>query len=326
MTKVDGKDAVWLRDIDREKFLIKPFSIVLSEKDKDGLIDYYDFRFTIKIGEEQFSSYLSAWSNDLETIRHSIENLMYSIETNINLKYDDTPTQIMLRSCSILDRTVRDEHGIRYYWKHFVRVIVKPDDFHRDNDVMFGFCDGEQVIKEIYEALLNAGRLSFYHPEEMKEPWEISPKTFYNKIKSPIIERYICTPEKDDSDKARLRQVYVDHVLLICADVMEFLWDENNLPCGDIDKDDIVEISFDDAEYKLHIPGMYKWYNDFCDATDFADSVVKEDFDLDAWHKQGMALAREMRKQLPTSIDLWYDYPFEDKKNRGRRAHLIYNE
>ncbi len=329
LTEVDGKEAVWLSDIHRDEFVFKPFSMVFNEDKENGKVSYIDIPYTIRIGTGtfRFSSYLSDWSNDLDTIRHTIEHYIYTGETIINLCNEDSPAQIIMKHKYVNQWVSEDGSHRKFYEKNFASVVVKPDDFNlREGYRLFGFCEEKQVIREIYEALLNVGRVSFFHPNEMKDAWWITPNVFYNSIKSPIIEDYISPRKKKGDDKATLRQVYVEHILTMYADVDAFIWDEDNASCGDVDRDDIVEIYFDEKTYNMHIPGMYKWFHDFCNATDFVDSVVKEDFDLDAWHKQGMALAREMRKQLPTSIDLWYDYPFEDKKNRGRRAHLIYNE
>ncbi len=35
-------------------------------------------------------------------------------------------------------------------------------------------------------------------------------------------------------------------------------------------------------------------------------------FDWASWHRRGLELAKEMRKQLPSSVDLWYEHPFEE--------------
>ncbi len=326
LTKVDGKEAVWLHDINKHKFIIKPFSITFNEKEENGEVSYVDISFTIGIGNDRFSSYLSDWSNDLDTIRHSIEHYIFTRETTINLCNEDSPTQVILEHESVLERTVDDGPGRFFYWKDFVKVIVKPDSFCKDAPVLFGFCEEKQVIREIYEAMLNVGRISFFYSNELKDAWRISPNVFYNSIKSPIIENYISPRKEKDEDKATLRQVYADHILTMYADADAFIWDEENASCGNVDKDDTVEIYFDEKTYNLHVPGLYKWLHDFYAATDFVKSKVRDDFDVDAWHEQGRALAREMRRQLPPSIDLWYDYPFEDEKNRGKRAQLIYTE
>ncbi|MCD8289646.1 MAG: hypothetical protein LUC26_07045 [Prevotella sp.] len=329
LTEIDGKEAVCISDIHRDEFVFKPFSMVFGEDKENGKMSYIDIPYTIRIGTGTFcfSSYLSDWSNDLDKIRHSIEHYIYTGETVINLCYEDSPAQIIMRRKHVNQWVSEDGSQRRFQEKSFASVVVRPDDFHsREGYHLFGFCEEKQVIREIYEALLNVGRISFFYSKEMKDAWWISPNVFYNSIKSPIIEDYISPRKEKNADKATLRQVYADHILTMYADADAFIWDEENASCGDVDKDDTVEIYFDEKTYNLHVPGLYKWLHDFYAATDFVKGKVGDDFDVDAWHKQGRALAAEMRRQLPPSIDFWYDYPFEDEKNRGKRAQLIYNE
>ncbi len=326
LTKYDGKEAIWLSDVDREKFVIKPFSIDFDDDyDKKGCM-FKTIPYTICIGDDGYKTGLSAWSNNLELIRHSIENYVFTGKTTINLNNEDSPSQIMLERQRILDHTVEAEKGKAFYWKDVVRVIVKPDDFCKDGSVLFGICDEKQVIKEIYESLLYIGKRYYNYGKEMKEAWGFTPIDFYNKIKSPIIEDYISPREDRNKCNVQLRQVKVEHILRILCEFCCSFWDERGAGCGDVEIDDVADFDVDGEEYKIKIPGLYKWYKDFEDGVDNSYCALDESFDVDSWNEKGLALAAELRKQLPPYIDLWYDNPYKDKKIRDKRPQLIYNK
>ncbi len=326
LTEVDGKEAIWFRDMDRDKMIVQPFSFTFKDKEDDGTDWYGEIPFTLKLGDSKISSWLSECSTSLELIRHSMEHFLFS-DTNIKLCYDDSPTQIMLKHLDVLERTTTNEYGTFFYWKHdLIRVIVKPDDFHRDDSILFGICKGQQVLKEFYEAFLRVGWWGYkYVGEYGKDVWDCPPMEFYNKIKSPLIEDYICDKKSDDS-KARVRQVTVNHILTIWPDIFETISDEGRVACSYIEENDDFIIWVDDVEYKLHVPGIYQWQKDFERNADFVESKMKEDFDIDSWHKQGLELAAKIREQLPSNIDLWYKAPFEDSKNRDKHPLFIYNK
>lgn len=327
VTEHDGKEAVWFHDIDRDKLVIRRFSIVFKDRDPDGKRWAFDIPYKIDLGVPIIESYLSDWTTDLELIRHSIEHYVFTGETKIELNFEDSPTEIMLKRIRALEKTVDVGPGTAYYWKKYASVIVTPNSFLKGIDSLFGFCEEKQVIKEIYEALLNVGRTGYKYEKGYDDAWGCSPMVFYNKIKSPIIEDFI-TGKDYKEDETQIRQVNIDHILNINADVLAFLWDERGAQNGGADIDDVVEFSFDNDEndYKVLVPGIYNWHRAYEDATDFADCRVDEKFDLEEWNRHGLELAKVMRRGLPSNIDLWYCYPFEDEKNRDKRPVLIYNE
>ncbi len=323
----DGKEAIWFGNKARDKFVIKPFFLDFKYRnDKDKKWDQ-DLYYTIGIGEKSFSSWLTTYSNNLEKIRHSIEHYIFSDETKIELDFDFIPTEIILKHKSVVSEVIKGEYGTGYRWKDFMLVVVKPNEFVENDVPIFGVCRKRQVIQEIYEAFLRVGWRGYEYDKEGQFTWDFPAMEFYNKIKSPLIENFICD-RKEDYTKACVRQERVDHILTLSPDVDETIADEEAITCGYPNDDDTMEIGFDidNTEYKLHVPGIYQWQKDFERNADFVESKMKEDFDIEAWHKQGLELAAKIREQLPPNIDLWYKAPFEDSKNRDKRPLLIYNK
>ena len=97
--------------------------------------------------------------------------------------------------------------------------------------------------------------------------------------------------------------------------------------CCIVQFDDDIELELDsNTILKINIPGINAWYNLYIDATDFFTCSTNPAFDWDAWHKQGIIFARQIRLQLPDEIDLWYGYPYEDVGSRNKKPILIYKE
>ncbi len=73
-------------------------------------------------------------------------------------------------------------------------------------------------------------------------------------------------------------------------------------------------------DLNINIPGLKEWLNNYIDevlipcATDkISLEELNRTFDWKNFHKQGLALAKEIKKQLPSYITLKYRAPFEDR-------------
>ena len=112
-------------------------------------------------------------------------------------------------------------------------------------------------------------------------------------------------------------------VFTINPDYDTILWDNDGCtyPCYD----DTLELCIDDDEnyVSINIPGIYEWQQEFECATDFAETKTTDGFDWAGWHKRGIEFAKRLREKLPSSCDLWYDAPYEDKSGKIKEKILV---
>lgn len=62
------------------------------------------------------------------------------------------------------------------------------------------------------------------------------------------------------------------------------------------------------------LPGLDKWWHDFDRHVDYADSTADPDFDWATWTIKGLEFAKEIRRHLPSTVEVWYRHPFETGK------------
>lgn len=112
----------------------------------------------------------------------------------------------------------------------------------------------------------------------------------YNDLKSRKIEAYISGIEiREDGI-----QSYVNESFVMFPDWGGCIfWDTMGVGSGDFD-----ELNTDNGDFKLNVPGLQKW----CDFYDNHDNSQT----FEQWWQEGWKLVKEIRRQLPDRIDLYY--------------------
>ena len=160
-------------------------------------------------------------------------------------------------------------------------------------DNMFNaYVDTKEFVRGFYLSLMTELGFHLYddidnYPsgEELHAKWKP-----YNDLKSCKIEAFISGQEiREDAI-----QTYVTESYVIFPEWGGCIfWDTMGVGSGDYD-----ELTSDSGYFKFKIPGLQKW-SDFYDNHD--DSQTYEEW----WH-EGWELAKEIRRQLPNNIDLYY--------------------
>lgn len=285
-----------------------------------------DIPYILKIGNREIKSGISDWSNDMDYIRYQLESYCYCRQAQIKLYFEDEPTIINLKQVSALASTKSIGSGIAYSYDDFLKVEIQPNSFIKGSAI-YGFCNERQAIKELYEGLLNVGRVGYeFKDYDFNNPWNYDAIVFYNHIKSPIIERYI-SGIKEDYNSIVERQRIINHVFTISPDYTDVLGQMTgqSIPTS-VSSDDIVTLykgaDSEEALCSVTLPGVHDWLNGFNSLSDGANSTMGN-MDVEKWHHRGLILAKELKKRLPEDIDVWYGYPFEDVEHRNCRPILI---
>lgn len=297
---------------------------------------YSEIAFTFTIGGKSFTASHDGKDGSFDLIRHRLEHYIYNLgdcvydaETGFEIEgdYGNTRVEFKMSSFPTVENVTLENGMSETRCQLRCKVVVKQSDF-RDTPVIIGICDTKQVIREIYEALLNVGRCGFRYERNGKaNEWCASPMTLYNKVKSNIIEDYISGVETP-FDKVQKRQTMVEHVYTICPDYGGVLFDDEERVCSGAEEDDTVgffDINGKHPDFVVKVPGIYNWQGGFETLTDGVNSTMGKLNSKD-WNKRGLLLAQQIRQQLPDKFDLWYAYPFEDEENRGKRAILLYKD
>lgn len=278
-----------------------------------------DFDYTLQLGGHKLESTVTRWATSLSSLRKQLET-----HRCVELRLEDSPTRIAVQPLAILREKTVSEKGTWYKWEDgLCLVTVTPNEFCKET-AFVGICRERQVIKAIYEGLLDMASLEFYQDDEYG--YGVNSITFYNQIKSPTVEDFICGRKTNMDNTVFSRQQRIDHVITISPDFDYLYRDEEGMCDGFYDKD-TIEIDFEGMEKKtIKIDGFEDWWKKYVMATDFADTTTDPSFDYDAWHERGLVYAKQLREQLPDDIDLWYQAPYEDVKRRKQQAILVYKE
>lgn len=294
--------------------------------DKDERDWANDIPYILKIGNREIKSVISDWTNDMDYVRHQLESYCYCRQAQIKLYFEDEPTIINLKKVSALASTKSIGSGIAYNYDDYLKVEIQPNSFIKGSAI-YGFCNERQAIKELYEGLLNVGRVGYeFKDYDFDNPWGYDAMVFYNHIKSPIIERYISRI-KEDYNSIVERQRIIHHVFTISPDYTDVLGQMTgqSIPTS-VSFDDVVTLyKEDDSEEVLcsvTLPGVYEWLNEFNRLSDGVNSTMGN-LDVEKWHHRGLVLAKELKKKLPDDIDVWYGCPFDDVEHRDCRPILI---
>lgn len=265
-------------------------------------------RYRIGIGNRSYETFLTDWDNDYEEIRHQFESLIYSQDAKIALSFDSSDTIIQIKRVSILDEINEEEKGYGFKYKEFALVKIIPNDFVY-SPIIAGYCDYKTTIKTLYEGLL-----SFALRLPLKNCNGNSNMDMYNRLKSPLIERYIKKNSIYDDNKPSKRQQHIRHVLLINPDFDALGID---LATGfDVTINHLGELdgNFIDKDGKpIVIPELAKWQQEIHPIVIASETKQPYKKDWEEYHSRGIELARKLGEQLSDDCDVWYSAPFEDK-------------
>lgn len=160
------------------------------------------------------------------------------------------------------------------------------------NDEFTAYVDTKEFVRGFYLSLMTELGFGLYegidnHPEgeERNAVWKP-----YNDLKSRKIEAYISGIEiREDGI-----QSYVNDSFVMFPDWGGCIfWDTMGVGSGDFD-----ELNTDNGDFKLNVPSLQKW-GDFYDNHDNSQT-------FEQWWQEGWKLAKEIRRQLPDRIDLYY--------------------
>lgn len=160
------------------------------------------------------------------------------------------------------------------------------------NDEFCAYVDTIEFVRGLYLSLITELGFGLYenidnYPEGEERNLIWKP---YNDLKSHYIEAYISGHEiREDSI-----QSYVNESFVIFPDWGGCIfWDTMGVGSGDYN-----ELSTDNGDFKLNVLGLQKW-GDFYDNHDNSQT-------FEQWWQEGWKLAKEIRRQLPDRIDLYY--------------------
>lgn len=290
------------KDVVLEKFVFIP--------DKKHLEGY-----TIGIGNRTYHTWFTHWDSDMEKVRYQLESYIYSREAEIILNFDMDETIIKVRHVSVLDELTKTDNGYGYKYKDYDLVEIIPNYFVK-MPIIKGYCEEKQVIGQLYEGLLDIAR---GHPADGKEDsYDDTPsrEVAYNRYKSPILELYL-KGIKREQNTYMVRQTIVKHIVRICPDYNEYLWDEDDAAIG-------LDELYDKEGKTIQMPELDAWAHEMAPIVVDSETGHPYKKDWPDFHKRGIDLAHQLRERLSPDFDLWYEAPFEDKTRFIPRRRLIY--
>lgn len=136
-----------------------------------------DITYKMSLGNDEFLSYISLWSNDIESICVQLEKLLFEPMSEIQLDFDTEPTKLSIQVNSDV-----------------LSIHVEPSSFHHLAPIE-GICNKKDFIKTLYEGLL-FGMTFCYDDVGCGWNWFDCKMVCYNMMKSRTIEEYIRTSSK----------------------------------------------------------------------------------------------------------------------------------
>ncbi len=303
---------------------------VMSSEVKEELFvfeiegDEYKEQYTIGIGNRKYSTWMTHWDNNYDSIRYQFESIVHNMEATINLTFDMSDLVLKIKCISVVDEINKTKDGCGYTYKKYALVEIQPNEFIH-GPTLKGYCNLEQTLKTLYEGLLT---LALAHDVESKEDeYEPSQIEAYNMFKSPLIERYIAGVEGSWT-KAELRQVRVKRILTMEPDYDEVIFDsEGNPPIELEGEDGNIEELYDKEGKPFQIDGLKEWQEEIIPVViEGAVGRKVDSFDWKSYHERGLALAQKLRATLSSDFDLWYRAPIEDNSGIIPKPILIYEQ
>ncbi len=163
------------------------------------------------------------------------------------------------------------------------------------DDKFSGYVNTKEFVRGFYLSLMTELGFGLYnnidnYPEGEERLAKWKP---YNDLKSRKIEAYISDLEPHEDDTLPM---YVTESFVLFPDWGGCIfWDTMGAGSGDFEK---LYTDTDDKTFKLNVPGLEKW-GDFYDNHDNSQTYEQ-------WWHEGWDLAKEIRRQLPDYIDLYY--------------------
>lgn len=199
-----------------------------------------------------------------------------------------------------------------------------------DSIPLYAVCETKDFVNSIYLALLAVcgGCYQTHHSDFAKEWYfganmgrtgrKFDNMTFYNDIKSPLIEWNIRSPRPYNWDSPTFRKMpKIKETISMWCDYGDALFwgrDKNGYGacCGGADS----FITNTAGEIRLDsIKGLREWYDEY-DASELPHNWNSKQWK--DWHERGYAFALQVRELLPDAIDLYY-YDWCPKKKVVRR-------
>jgi hypothetical protein len=205
-----------------------------------------------------------------------------------------------------LEDIIKEEEGVCSVWiqGHYLHYSHQTVGFHPEmgqfwiskdypyDNKFNAYVDTKEFVSALYLSLMTKLGFSLYdginnYPtgEELRAKWKP-----YNDLKSCKVEAFITGQEIPEADS----QTYVTESFVIFPDWGGCIfWDTMGVGSGEYDT-----LYSDVGDFTIDVPGLQKW-SDFYD--DHDDSQTYEE-----WWREGWELAKQIRRQLPNSIDLYY--------------------
>ena len=299
--------------------------LMASEVESEGFLfepcdDDHNERYRIGIGNRSYKTFLTDWDNDYEEIRHQFESLIYSQDAKIALSFDSSDTIIQIKRVSILDEINEVEKGYGFKYKEFALIKIIPNGFVR-YPIIAGYYKFKPTINVLYEGLLS---IALKQRLEYAGCNDNSRMDMYNKLKSPLIERYIKKNSIYDDAKPTKRQQHIRHVLLINPDYDVLGYDLATGLDVVISHTGELDGNFLDKEgMPIVIPELAKWQQEMHSIGIAAETKQPYEKDWEEYHSRGIELAQQFREILSDDCDIWYSAPAEDKSGTISGSFLV---
>lgn len=278
----------------------------------------------ISVGDWLKPLVLQDCANEIDMICQSLERYTFDLETEIRMMHQGEPLTIRLTNTSRL----RDETSSSFKYVNDNDIVkVEICQTYKEQNLI-AYCKEKECLAQIYYSFLAFARIGCieYLNQDRKdtENLKYSPLTFYNVIKSQIVEMYLTNQQRED-DKNSCRQAEIKAIYGINPDYCAALYHDTEWAYDGPAEDDSLEFYDLDGNLlcKIVVPGIYKWCCDWEELNDAYCFNGKTDLDWDTWGVQGMQLAQEMRSKLPHSVDLWIEHPYDSPNRRNKPMLLI---
>ena len=230
---------------------------------------------------------------------------------------------IVKGQCPIHSLTIETE-GPQTFWIYeaLCKDESKPDmglfyvyDSSNDKMLFTAIVNKHDFVTAFYLALLdlasngyNRKKCDFgkhwYAPQTLWHRTKRNNWTFYNSIKSPLIEWYLHPNQEKSCYPQRFRKMpKIRETIQMWCDYGHALFWGNDACIGDSDS-----ISTDTAgEIDLSgIKGLYEWYDEW-NKTPLEDVLYNDNEMVSTeWFERGRQLAFQVRELLPHTVDLYY--------------------
>ena len=191
------------------------------------------------------------------------------------------------------------------------------------------YCETKQLLFSLYNGLIYYTSRSgsaeligkeWYYLDKDNEGNPIENNwTFYNVIKSSVVEWYLDETRPRHQKMPRFRDVpAVKETVHMWAEWGDGLfWHQCGGCCGNAEK-----FCVDNSENYIDLsdlPELRKWYDEFDDSN---PCVEWEKEVYNSWFRRGWELAKEVRRRLPETVDLYYDWKYLSHKIEGKSVDI----